>query len=190
MGKPRLRSSQLINGYGPGSMVDLPDDAVMIAALDAWRYNTEQPIPTVAEPRLVGGSSRLLGRTGITPCAGRRPPSRKRASPRTLAPITFQSGLFLSGRLSRHEGIVLGGWSIARTWRRGSCWRTTARNTPWCRYASFEPACKATLATSTGGHSFTARKIPVTASCFSKSEERPGTSRPFGFAVPADWNEP
>ena len=71
MGKPKLRSSQLINGYGPGSMVDLPDDAVMIAGLDTWRYNQGQPIPTVAEPRLVGKLERLLGRTGITL---RRPP--------------------------------------------------------------------------------------------------------------------
>lgn len=34
MSKPQIRSSQILTGYGPGSMVDLPDDSVIVAGLD------------------------------------------------------------------------------------------------------------------------------------------------------------
>lgn len=43
MGKPQIRSSQVLMGYGPGAMVDLPDDSVIIAGLDTWRYNNGDP---------------------------------------------------------------------------------------------------------------------------------------------------
>src|SRR5262249_10393585 len=33
----QLRQSQVITTYGPGSMVDLPNGAVMVACLDTWR---------------------------------------------------------------------------------------------------------------------------------------------------------
>lgn len=66
MGKPQLRSSQVITTYGPGAMVDLPDDAVIIAGLDSWRYHSGKPVPTVSETRLIGKLETLLGTTGIT----------------------------------------------------------------------------------------------------------------------------
>jgi len=66
MGKPQLRSSQVITTYGPGAMVDLPDDAVIIAGLDHWRYHSGKPIPTVNEPRLVAKLENLLGVAGVT----------------------------------------------------------------------------------------------------------------------------
>lgn len=53
MSKPQIRSSQILSGYGPGSMVDLPDDSVIIAGLDTWRYSRNRPLPIVDEPRLV-----------------------------------------------------------------------------------------------------------------------------------------
>lgn len=53
MSKPKIRSSQILTGYGPGSMVDLPDDSVIIAGLDTWRYSQRQPLPLIEEPRLV-----------------------------------------------------------------------------------------------------------------------------------------
>ncbi len=66
MGKPKLRSSQVITTYGPGAMVDLPDDAVIMAGLDTWRYHSGRPIPTVTEPRLVAKLEALLGISGVT----------------------------------------------------------------------------------------------------------------------------
>jgi len=42
-------------------MVDLPDDSVIVAGLDTWRYDKNSPIPTVSEPRLIGKLQALLG---------------------------------------------------------------------------------------------------------------------------------
>ncbi len=72
MGKPQLRASQIITTYGPGAMVDLPDDAVLVAGLDSWRYHAGKPIPAVAEARLIGKLEALLGVTGLTL---RKPPA-------------------------------------------------------------------------------------------------------------------
>ena len=33
-----LRQSQLLTTFGPGSMVDLPNYAVLIGGLDHWRF--------------------------------------------------------------------------------------------------------------------------------------------------------
>ncbi len=38
-----LRQSQLITTYGPGSMVDLVDRAVVIGGLEHWGYGREGP---------------------------------------------------------------------------------------------------------------------------------------------------
>lgn len=72
MGKPQLRASQVITTYGPGAMVDLPDDAVLIAGLDTWRYHRSKPLPTIMEPRLIGKLESLLGVGGLTL---RKPPA-------------------------------------------------------------------------------------------------------------------
>lgn len=66
MAKPQMRSSQVITTFGPGAMVDLPDDAVIIAALDSWRYNRNSSPPTVTEPRLINKLETLLGVRGLT----------------------------------------------------------------------------------------------------------------------------
>lgn len=65
MGKPQLRASQVISTYGPGAMVDLPDDAVLIAGLETWRYHRSKPIPTISEPRLISKLESLLGVTNL-----------------------------------------------------------------------------------------------------------------------------
>lgn len=66
MSKPQLRSSQLITTFGPGAMVDFPDDAVIIAGIDTWRYHRNSPIPLVTERRLTRKLEKLLGVQGIT----------------------------------------------------------------------------------------------------------------------------
>lgn len=43
----KLRPSQIITTFGPGSVVDLPDESVMIAGIDLW-----PPGPIIQEPRL------------------------------------------------------------------------------------------------------------------------------------------
>ena len=66
MSRPQLRASQLITTFGPGAMVDLPDDAVIIAGIDTWRYNKGKPIPTVSEPRLQAKLEQMLGVPGLS----------------------------------------------------------------------------------------------------------------------------
>jgi hypothetical protein len=66
MSKPQIRASQLITTFGPGAMVDLPDEAVIIAAIDQWRYNQSLPIPMISEPRLQQKLQKLLGGAEVT----------------------------------------------------------------------------------------------------------------------------
>ena len=55
----QARRSQLLLGAGPGSLVDLVDDAVIVGGLDAWRYRREQD-GFIAEPRLQAKAQALL----------------------------------------------------------------------------------------------------------------------------------
>ncbi|MEO8901720.1 MAG: DUF1998 domain-containing protein [Polyangiaceae bacterium] len=48
----RLRLSQLVTTFGPGSMVDLVHDAVLVGGLDYWRYDAKKPTPSLDEHRL------------------------------------------------------------------------------------------------------------------------------------------
>ena len=47
-----VRLSQIVTTFGPGSMVDLLNDAVLIGGLDFWSYDKSFTIPHIAEPRL------------------------------------------------------------------------------------------------------------------------------------------
>ncbi len=47
-----VRQSQMVTTYGPGSMVDLLNDAVLVGGLDFWSYDREFAPPHIDEPRL------------------------------------------------------------------------------------------------------------------------------------------
>jgi len=47
----RIRQSQVVSTFGPGSMLDLIDDAVLVGGLDFWRFPSKREI--VNEPRLL-----------------------------------------------------------------------------------------------------------------------------------------
>ena len=51
MSQQRLRPSQIITTFGPGSIVDLPDDSVMIAGIEHW-FEVYKPHKKISEPRL------------------------------------------------------------------------------------------------------------------------------------------
>jgi hypothetical protein len=55
----QARRSQLLLGSGPGALVDLVDDAVIMGGLDSWRYRREQD-GFIAEPRLQAKAQALL----------------------------------------------------------------------------------------------------------------------------------
>ena len=52
MRKQHLRPSQIITTFGPGSIVDLPDDSVMIAGIEHWFSEGHKPHRKISEPRL------------------------------------------------------------------------------------------------------------------------------------------
>lgn len=52
MSKQRLRPSQIITTFGPGAVVDLPDDSVMIAGTEHWFSEGHKPHKKINEPRL------------------------------------------------------------------------------------------------------------------------------------------
>lgn len=51
-----IRQSQVVTTYGPGSLVDLPEHAVMVAGLEHWRGKTT----LILEPRLLANLRRRL----------------------------------------------------------------------------------------------------------------------------------
>ena len=47
-----IRQSQMVTTFGPGAMVDLVDQAVLVGGLDFWSYDKKAALPSVKEPRL------------------------------------------------------------------------------------------------------------------------------------------
>lgn len=66
MSRPQIRSSQLVTTFGPGAMVDLPEEAVIIAGTDSWQYSKHTPLPEIVEPRLQKKLETFTQRQGIT----------------------------------------------------------------------------------------------------------------------------
>jgi hypothetical protein len=56
----KIRLSQAITTFGPGAMVDLPYDSVIIGGLDGWQYDRNEPEPIIHEPRLAQRISTIL----------------------------------------------------------------------------------------------------------------------------------
>lgn len=48
----RVRLSQLVTTFGPGAMIDLVHNAVLVGGLDYWRYDKNEPSPALDEHRL------------------------------------------------------------------------------------------------------------------------------------------
>ena len=49
MSRARIRQSQVVSTYGPGALVDLPDEGVLVAGLEHWSGDK----PLIHEPRLL-----------------------------------------------------------------------------------------------------------------------------------------
>lgn len=71
MAKDTLRSGQMVTTFGPGSLLDLPDHAVILGGLENWKYDWNE-IPIVEEPRLLAALARQL--PGNPPKSLRLPP--------------------------------------------------------------------------------------------------------------------
>ena len=47
-----VRQGQVVTTFGPGAMLDLLNDAVLVGGLDFWSYDRSLQIPYIAEDRL------------------------------------------------------------------------------------------------------------------------------------------
>ncbi|HEY5957667.1 MAG TPA: DUF1998 domain-containing protein [Polyangiaceae bacterium] len=62
----RIRLSQIITTFGPGSMVDLLEHAVLVGGLDYWRYDKFKDGGYIDEPRLRDAVAPRMESMGIT----------------------------------------------------------------------------------------------------------------------------
>jgi len=72
-----IRRSQMVTTYGPGSMIDLVDQAALVGGLDFWSYDRKKGDPVIVEPRLrdsLAKRLRAVGRELSTDKAFREPP--------------------------------------------------------------------------------------------------------------------
>jgi Domain of unknown function (DUF1998) len=75
-----IRQSQILSTFGPGSMMDLPEQSIIIGGLNHWKLNPD--FPPLHEPRLVENIKRKLGLSQVKLFA---PPARNQdvTGPRT-----------------------------------------------------------------------------------------------------------
>ena len=59
-GHGQLRRSQVITTFGPGALIDLPNDSAIVGGLDTW--GSETSLEPIDEPRL---SAKLMSMTGV-----------------------------------------------------------------------------------------------------------------------------
>jgi hypothetical protein len=74
----RARLSQVVATYGPGAMIDLVYQAVLVGGLEFWQYDRQRGIPIVDEPRLrdaVSDRLRAVDRDLAVERAFREPPA-------------------------------------------------------------------------------------------------------------------
>jgi hypothetical protein len=72
-----IRRSQMVTTYGPGSMIDLVDQAALVGGLDFWSYDRKKGDAVIAEPRLrdaLAERFRAAGRELSVEKAFREPP--------------------------------------------------------------------------------------------------------------------
>ena len=75
-----IRQSQLVTTYGPGAMIDLPNQSIIVAGLQEWSHRRSDKID---EPRLVAKLRRLLD---IGSLELRTPPRHEQGAPHA-APV-------------------------------------------------------------------------------------------------------
>ncbi len=149
-----VRQSQVVTTFGPGSMMDLIDQAVLVSGLDFWSYSKKQGIPTIDEPRLrdiIAEQFRQAGLTLSVDYPFRAPPEGDDRDPTRFAgvqalefPQWFVCQNAACRALLHKDGLVL---KYSRYWHRcvtggrdfetvpvrflGACRRGHAQEFPW-----------------------------------------------------------
>ena len=86
-----VRRSQVVTTFGPGSMVDLLTDAVLMGGLDFWNYDRNFALPHVSEKRLrdaIVERFRELGRELSQEAPFRAPPMGNDREPSKFAGVS------------------------------------------------------------------------------------------------------
>jgi hypothetical protein len=82
--RQQMRASQLITTFGPGSMVDLPKDSVIIGGLEDWRHDRLLAAAfEIDEPRLL---EKVRAQLGVADLRLRTPPAKSDAPSRAFSP--------------------------------------------------------------------------------------------------------
>jgi len=129
----KVRQSQASSTFGPGAMIDLVHDAVVVGGLDFWRYDKSR---SVSEPRLRDAIASRLEESGRKLCdegSFRLPPTGDDHEPRRncgIEVLEFPKWFICQNPDCRH-------WCKATRW----CARATStsiramerRATPACR---------------------------------------------------------
>lgn len=111
----RLRKSQLVGAFGPGALIDLLQDAVLVSGLDFW---PRKGLRTIEEPRLRDAIAAIFEDTDRTPLAQagafREPPPGDDREPRKswgVAVLEFPRWFVCQGKncraLVRSDGLTL-----------------------------------------------------------------------------------
>ena len=164
----QLRRSQVITTFGPGALIDLPNDSAIVGGLDTW--GSESSLEPIDEPRL---SAKLMAMTGVP-------------NPRLYAAAAGAGEL--AGSAARHRRVavsrvVRGAGVRRRSGRRrpfrlalaahGSAHRPhqrPLREAPGRRHPVRPRLARRVMSTtSTGTSSSTGRTIPVVGGCGSTS---------------------
>jgi hypothetical protein len=112
----KIRRSQVVSTFGPGAMVDLVDQAVLISGLDHWQYPKGQPPPVLPEPRLRQTLAERLQAVGRSlhperpflqpPVGNNKEPSRQSGIPALEFPKWFVCQNPACRALVRFDGLI------------------------------------------------------------------------------------
>ncbi len=137
----RVRQSQAVTTYGPGAMIDLVDDAVVVGGLDFWRFEggggiSEPRLRDILAPQL-DKSGRKLRRENaffLAPAGNEREPSRNCGIEVLEFPRWFVCGNPDCRALVKNSGLVWKGGKYVH-----SC---VSRKTSACVPVRFVMACR------------------------------------------------
>jgi hypothetical protein len=152
-----VRQSQLVTTFGPGAMMDLLDQAVLVGGLDFWSFDRQRGPTSIVEPRLRDALVERFRSTGqeLAQDAFRSPPAGKQddptrgvgvmvlefpawfvcQNPRCRA-LTRKEGLELKAGRYRHQCASAGKASETVPVRfLGACKRGHCQEFPWIAFA-------------------------------------------------------
>jgi hypothetical protein len=153
-----VRQSQVVSTFGPGAMVDLLDQAVLVGGLDFWNFDKKRGVNAITEPRLRDAIAERFRAAGLSlnqdkpfrepPVGNDREPSRFAGVQVLEFPQWFVCQSEDCRTLMRKDGLEL---KKGRYWHNcssknpssetvpvrflGACKRGHVEDFPWIRFA-------------------------------------------------------